>query len=333
MSVHRSLAPAVVLGAALLLAACAGQVGPEGPAGPEGPQGPSGPAGESITTADLSCGECHNATTLISGKEAAWSTSQHGSGTSFARGTSSSCAGCHSGGAFSERISAGLHPGEVESGDPDPTRQDCRACHKIHETYTSADFALETSDPVEFYAFEGVTFDGGSGNLCANCHQPRGGRGEAVNGEVQVTSTHWGPHHGPQSSFLLGVSGSGVEGSPAAHYSAVENTCVGCHMGEGADHSFAPSVDRCQACHADAESFDINGTQTEVQAMLDELEALLIAEGLLDEEGHPAVIAVPEAQADALWNWIAIAHEDRSLGVHNPAYTRALLEYSLETMR
>ena len=41
---------------------------------------------------------------------------------------------------------------------------------------------------------------------------------------------------------------------------------------------------------------------------------------------------VPEAQAAALWNWIYIAHEDGSLGVHNPAYTKALIEAGLEAL-
>lgn len=286
-----------------------------------------------MTTADLSCVECHNDTDIITGKHASWSLSQHGSGGSFVRGTSSSCAGCHSGSAFTEMVEAGLNPGSIESGDPDPTRQDCRTCHQIHETYTAEDWALETTEPVDFYAFEGVTYDGGEGNMCVNCHQPRRGIDEAVDGQIEITSTHWGPHHGPQSAMLLGIAGAGAEGSPSSHYSMVEGTCVTCHLGENDSHTFAPSLAACTACHADAESFDINGTQTEVQELLDELEELLIAEGLLDEEGHPAVQSVPEDQADALWNWIYIAHEDASLGVHNPAYTRALLELSLESMR
>ena len=66
-----------------------------------------------------------------------------------------------------------------------------------------------------------------------------------------------------------------------------------------------------------------------IDMVYDELEEKLVAEGLLDEEGHPAVQALPEDRANALWNWIYIAHEDGTLGVHNPAYTKALLEASL----
>jgi hypothetical protein len=228
-------------------------------------------------------------------------------------------------------IAAGTNPGAVEAGDPEPTRQDCRACHQIHTTYTGEDWALTTTDPVELYAFEGVTFDGGNGNLCVNCHQPRRQIAEAdADGNIEVDSTHWGPHHGPQSAMLLGLGGGGdVEGAPSSHATMVENTCVGCHLGS---HAFEASVASCTACHADAENFDVNGAQTEVQAMLDELQEALVAKGLLDEEGEPVVGVYPAAEASALWNWIYIAHEDGSLGVHNSAYTKALLEASLAAL-
>ena len=337
----------LLLVAALALAACAGPEGPQGPEGPagpagpqgpEGPAGPAGPAGEAGAAgelADLTCTECHNDTTLITSLQAELSTSGHGTGESFARGTSASCAGCHSGGGFTAAVEAGLNPGEVEAGDPHPTRQDCRTCHEIHTTYTAEDFALETTDPVDLYAVEGATYDGGQGNLCANCHQPRRGFPEAVDGMITDITSHWGPHHGPQSSMLLGVAGAGVEGQPSIHYAGVEDTCVACHMGESRSHTFEASVAACQACHADAESFDINGVQTEIQEELDRLGDLLVAQGVLDEnspEGHPIVTEAPEGVATALYNWLYIAHEDGSLGVHNPPYTRALLQAAFDAL-
>jgi hypothetical protein len=155
-----------------------------------------------MTATDLSCTECHNDTTQLTGKQAALSLSLHGTGTAFVRGTSASCAGCHSGGGFSERIAAGLGPDEVEAGDPNPTRQDCRTCHQIHTTYTMDDFALETTDPVALFAIEGATYDGGEGNLCVNCHQPRRAGPVAEDGMITGISEHWGPHHGPQRKRL-----------------------------------------------------------------------------------------------------------------------------------
>jgi len=316
---------------AIVLTACAGaagDTGPSGPAGVAGPAGAEGPAGVAPSAADLACMECHNDTTVIVGKAAAWDESGHGTGESYVRGTSASCAGCHSGGAFSAMVAAGLNPSEVEAGDPDPTRQDCRACHEIHTTFTGDDWALETTDPVAFYAFEGQVFDGGEGNLCVNCHQPRRAIAEAVDGMIEITSTHWGPHHGPQSTMLLGIGGAGVEGRASAHALMVEDTCVSCHLGEGDDHTFEPSDAACTSCHADLEDFDLNGVQTEVDALAAELGEKLEAAGLL-LDGHPNPGTFPEAQAQAAWNWIYIVLEDGSSGVHNPAYTKAMLEAGL----
>jgi hypothetical protein len=106
-------------------------------------------------------------------------------------------------------------------------------------------------------------------------------------------------------------------------------------MGENASHTFAPDVAVCQGCHEDAENFDIGGVQTEVQAMLDELGDLLVAEGVLSEnspDGHPTVTEAPENVGIALYNWIYVAHEDKSLGVHNPGYTKDLLQAGLDAM-
>lgn len=298
--------------------------------GCEGKQGPAGPPGE---VADLTCAQCHNDTNLITGKLNQWSESGHGMGEAYLRGTSANCAGCHSGNAFAARVDAGLAPNELDAGDPDPTRQDCRACHRIHNTFSQADWAVRGTDAVAFYAVEGATYDGGKGNLCANCHQPRRTIPAAVDGMISGITSHWGPHHGGQGSMLLGVAGAGnVQGSPSTHYQIVGDTCVHCHMGDGRNHTYEAEVDRCQQCHTGATNFDINGTQTEVQAMLDELGNKLVALGLIDEnspDGHPIVSSAPEAQAIALWNWIYVSHEDKSRGVHNPAYTRALLEASL----
>jgi hypothetical protein len=281
------------------------------------------------------CMGCHNDTTLITGKKTAWSESMHGTGTAYLRGTSADCAGCHSGGGFSAMVAAGLTPDTVEAGDPEPTRQDCRACHQIHVSYSAADWALETTAPVAFFALEGAIYDGGKGNLCANCHQPRATVAAAdPNGMINVSSTHWGPHHGPQSAMLLGLAGAGdVVGRPSAHAMLVRDTCVTCHLGKDASHSFEPAVSVCQTCHSDAEDFDIDGVQTEVEGLIAQVSELLKAKGLLDEEEEPIVGKYPAAEASALWNYIYISHEDKSLGVHNPGYTKALLNAAVEALQ
>ena len=286
----------------------------------------------SVFAQEDGCTECHNDTTALPGRATAWGDSLHGTGEAYVRAASAGCAGCHSGGAFSEMVAAGQNPSEVEVGDLNPTRQDCRACHQVHTTYTGADWALETTEPVALYAFEGVTFDGGKGNLCANCHQPRRAIA-AEGGIVNWSSSHYGPHHGPQSAMLLGVGGAGeVEGAPSAHATMVADTCVSCHVDPAGGHTFEPFLAACTGCHADAENFDINGVQTAVEEKLTALHEALVAKGMLDEEGHSVPGEYPEAEANALWNYIYIADEDKSLGAHNSAYTLALLDASLAAL-
>jgi hypothetical protein len=287
-----------------------------------------------MTIESLTCTECHNDTSLITGKRAAWQESLHGSGVAFIEeGPRNTCAGCHSGATFSAMVAAGQNFTEVETGDANPTHQDCRTCHQIHTTYTSEDWALETNEPVT-QVVSGLTFDGGAGNLCANCHQAR----RYIDDFASTTTTgsfdvpvRFNPHLSVQGDILLGSGGAGVEGQPGAHYNMVENTCVGCHMGEGDNHLMEPQLATCQGCHADAESYDVNGMQTAVDARMAELATALQAAGLLDETGTPVEGTYEEAQAIALWNYGTIL-EDASRGVHNPNYVNALLDAAFEAL-
>ena len=108
-------------------------------------------------------------------------------------------------------------------------------------------------------------------------------------------------------------------------------------------------VARCQTCHADTKNFDVNGVQTEVKAMLEELHTLFVDNKLLNPEtdlwgiwdeaagkfvnpSADAPLVVPVAVAQAMWNYKFVTY-DQSNGAHNAAYAKALLEAALETMR
>jgi len=107
---------------------------------------------------------------------------------------------------------------------------------------------------------------------------------------------------------------------------------VHCHMGDDRDHHFEPEVNRCVKCHPDATNFDINGVQSTVLALVDQLGAELLRLGLINEngpDGHPIVTEAPEDEGIALWNWVYVAHEDKSNGVHNSDYAIAMLEEGL----
>jgi len=333
---------AVVIAATMLFTACAGQKGPAGPQGPVGPAGPAGPAGPTAAAADsnptdLTCTQCHNDTSQLSGKEVAWAASVHGSGPAAAyAGPNPTCTGCHSSSGFNAAIAAGVNNADAQkTALANPGRIDCRACHEIHKTYTSDDWTLKTVAPVKLVALD-ATYDAGMGNLCANCHQQRTAFPAAKDGKVSVTSTHWGGHHGPEAALILGVGGAGgVTGKPAAHYTTVKDTCVTCHLGGAgpdASHTFAPNVATCVKCHADAKDFDVNGVQTEIKGKLDQVKTALQRKGLFDKDGVAVVGDYPEAQAAALWNYLFVL-EDKSNGVHNSDFANALLDSALTALK
>ncbi|MBM3144224.1 MAG: hypothetical protein FJ010_04480 [Chloroflexi bacterium] len=298
----------------------------------------------SVFAQEDGCTECHNSSGTISAKGAGWQASGHGSGEAYIEEYGrNSCAFCHSGNAFSAAVAAGQNFSQLEVGAPEPARQDCYTCHQIHETYTGADWALETSDPVVMVT-SGATFDGGSGNLCANCHQARrylaNFAAKDASGNViadqYTTGRRFNTHYSVQADVLVGAGDFGVVGEPGAHYAMVQDTCVGCHMsGETANHSNDPQLTTCQACHADAESFDVNGYLTAFEEKYAELEAALVDKGMLtvNEDGTTSGVegtyATGPAQALFFYN---LVHEDGSEGIHNPAYFTALLENALAAL-
>ena len=204
----------------------------------------------------------------------------------------------------------------------------------------------------------------GNSNLCANCHQSRRAEPNTASpGETfTITSTHYGPHHGAQANVLAGVGFAEIDGSydyPTAesstHLTGV--SCVGCHMGEyekgAGGHSFEPSVANCTDCHTGITNFDWHNVQTEMQALLDQLRDLLLDKGILEQDVeekyevdpetgdivkvvttggyHPVKGTYDMTLVQAFFNWVGL-EEDRSKGVHNPAYFKALLNNSIEAV-
>jgi hypothetical protein len=362
MSIKKMLILAGVIVVALLfLAACtgpAGQVGPAGPAGPIGPAGPVGPAGANPKAADLTCTQCHNDTTLIDGKLYAWQMSKHGTENEdwLAEGTTQACSACHSGAAYINRMAANQSFADWAAAKditlPDPTPQTCRICHNIHTTYTKDDFSLRTTAAVTLVLGK-QTFDKGMGNLCVTCHQARryladfaskDASGNVIAGKYDVTS-RFNPHLSPQADMMLGVGGAGtVQGSPAQHYNNTTDSCVTCHLGDSANHTFVAEASACLACHSDAKAdangfvdvnFDSNGVgaRAKIQSKYDALVKALTDAKMLDANGSAvAAKGVDEAKAFPLWVYGFIT-EDGSMGAHNPPYANALLDAALAEMK
>jgi hypothetical protein len=336
----------VLIAATVLITACAGAQGEPGPAGPAGPAGPQGEPGPAAVTTDLTCTECHNDTSIITSKKANWEESLHGKGTAFAEeGDRNTCAFCHSGDVFSAAIAAGQNFSQVEEGTANPTHQDCRTCHQIHVTYTSADWALETDAAVTTVT-SGATFDGGAGNLCANCHQARrylAGFVDKTDPTKYAVTARFNTHYSVQVDTLMGTidvnTALGVDGKPGAHYAMIEDTCVGCHMGDGRNHRMEPQLTTCVACHADATDYNVNGAVTAFEEKVVQLHDALVAKGLINEDGtnivknadgSPVLLDAPQASALFVYHLI---EEDASKSVHNPNYFNALVDASLEALK
>ncbi len=337
-----ALLPVIIFAASC--AAPAGTVGPPGPAGPSGPPGPAGPAA-SVATAE--CSACHNDSTTLLAKQLQYQKSGHFLLGDFER-NDAGCAVCHTSEGFTERIATNSI--EIAGDIEDPTPQNCRTCHEIHTTFTEADYDLRVSGPVTL-ELTGDTIDLGEGNLCASCHQPRWSYEipQAGGGDVEITSTRFGPHHGPQSTMLFGLAGYGEFKGSNVH-AAVPDACVTCHMADAygtqsGGHTWKMAYEYhgsevantagCQSCHVDLEEFDRNGSQTEIQALIDELGELLVAEGLitesgLDGSGIPGTFS--SEQAGALWNYKTVI-EDKSVGVHNPQFAKFLLQTAIDALK
>lgn len=320
---------------AMVLTSC------EGPAGPTGPEGPQGPAGDNGIA---SCGQCHDLSTDLYAKVIQWETSLHAIGGHFER-NDATCAICHTHEGYVDNLATGA--GSSEAALIDPTPINCRTCHKIHDTYTSDDWALRSTEPVTF--FDGtVSKDFGVGNQCASCHQSRSYDVAVIGGaDIAVTSSRYGPHYGPQSNIISGngfvqLTGSANYPSTNPHANVVGG-CVGCHMAPGygvqnGGHTFRMlrtdgttyNLNGCTGCHASMTSADVTAFKGEVQVLYDSLLNVLVSKGLLTTAGNTVLGTYSPEKAAAMGNWRTV-YGDHSMGVHNPGLIKAVLQNSIET--
>lgn len=317
--------------------------GPAGPAGEDGADGNNGTNGTDGVDGNVTCLVCHSDENLTL-KMNEFARSSHKVGLVDAeRGGSWSagCVKCHTSEGFIEFAETGSNNGGIPAGD---NAFECRTCHGIHTTFEAQDYALRTSDATwdvddTPFLLKDMNMFGIHGNstICANCHQSRRAEPnvDVPGATFNITSTHYGPHHGAQANVLAGFGFAEIPGTvayPAAgsadHLAA---SCTGCHLYEGS-HTFMPSLASCNECHATT-SFDYGGIQTEVEDLFEELRDLLVAAGVLEyvdaDEAYEPVVGVHNmVLARAFFNWVGL-EEDRSMGAHNPKYVKALLKNSI----
>ena len=262
----------------------------------EGPQGPAGANGTNGKDANATCTLCHNFSDTIIVKMFQYDASKHASASTIAEAARATCSGCHSHEGFLEKLQT---HSTVTHAYADAAPINCRTCHQIHSTYTPADWTLRDVTPVMPYIDTTTTIDlslaiagggtDGTSNLCGKCHQARQAVPPLTNPKgtdtIAITSSRWGPHHGPQ--FLM-LAGKGAYEMGASPFRITNHkgfaTCRNCHLGTAqgnfvGGHTLwmsstetGDNVAVCKGCHPSiGTTFDYNGVQTDVSNKLNQL--------------------------------------------------------------
>lgn len=239
--------------------------------------------------------------------------------------------------------------------------------HLTGEIYTPGSFPLRVpAGPADYALLEKSSAAGLSdgtpageyttGNACMWCHKSRKDVTNYITASNNITSTHWGPHEGPQADVYTGLGGYHYAGKTYdnSSHQAFENGCIKCHMpsidsnqGVG-NHSFAPHVSTCTSagCHANAKNFDVGGGKSAMSAGIQELRVALNTKGWLTRSETapyaplsateladpqvkldltmPGVMGLTADQTGALYNYLILARGSAG-GVHNPIYVRQLV--------
>jgi formate-dependent nitrite reductase cytochrome c552 subunit len=354
----------IIVASSLLFIQCTSDVitGPQGLAGIDGTDGTNGTDGTDGTdgvdgvdgVGAASCITCHS-DSHREPIESSYAQSDHANqsimydGRTLAEYTNRTyCAECH----VSQGHVEFLETGAVAAVFDAPEAISCETCHDKHGTFDfendGYDYALRSFDPVPLRKVNAdyVIDYGDKSNACITCHQPRtiprldADEAGVEDGLIEVPN-RYGPHYGAQSIMLEGIYGAEIAGTtsyPTAVSSAHRNgaSCVSCHMGEpnegDGQHSMVPTFAACTNCHGDGAETLMTNLQTEVDGYMAELEVLFTAQGLLDAEGNLVYnVDYPATVADAYWNY-KMVYYDHSKGVHNPAYTRAMLKNAIEAV-
>jgi hypothetical protein len=303
------------------------------------------------------CSQCHDAPTHHI-KSAAWANSMHAVTTRDPAGNAS-CVGCHTGSGFITKMNG------AKITDTTYHSIDCATCHEPHGLTSPSDAPHLVRSMASVTLADGTKVtNGGTGTLCMQCHQARQNASTYV--DATAGSAHYGPHEGPQADMLAGTNGYtyGQKIPSSAHGDVVQNACVDCHMQTVAstdaaflnagDHTFkttyAPAgkpavnlVGACQSCHGpDVTQFDfalfdyngdgvIEGVQTEVQHLLDQLSTMLPPNNSV-KTSLTIDNSWTKPQLEAAYNWLFVTN-DGSRGVHNTAYTVGLLKASIANLQ
>lgn len=355
---------AILAGMTLVFSNCTKE-GPAGPAGANGQDGVNGTDGTDGVDGNSTCLECHTAVYMdgiasafaehkhVIGSSWGRGTSgscgachSHDGFVEFARSgerigaavsTPLSCASCHANhGSLEDGIGAPMRAiGAAQSLAIDGAVYEhgagnlCANCHQARRASTGYDNATEaatysrkfTGEDIEAYSHAAVGPNGSIDLIGDTLFVVF----DVPTTHVYTSSTHAGPHHGPQANIFAADIGT-VAGAPFDRDHHTD--CVSCHLSlatVGGGHTFAPDIAMCNDCHGDA--LDITAEQAAIATRLHAVGEALEAIGAIhiaDDGVHPMYASLPRGEWNAFWNYMCLV-EDKSEGAHNFSYAKQLL--------
>jgi hypothetical protein len=301
------------------------------------------------------CGQCHDASGQYI-KVPEWKNSSHAVGSTTPSGpTRMNCVPCHTAMGYASRGDTSTNTSWMPIT--------CVACHDPHDATNP--HQLRTIGPVTI-GDGTVIANAGTCEICMSCHHGRNGSATNNVVKFKMGLATWiggssfGPHDGPQTDLFMGANGItyGKNIPSSAHRDAVDNPCVTCHMQPTAStdaafllaggHTFsvlytsgATNIQMtavCAQCHGAITNFNlvredyngdgiIEGVQTEVQHLLDQLSTFLPPDTTVKSSLSTSTNWTIQ-QLNAAYNW-QMVNNDGSLGVHNTAYAVGLLKASI----
>ncbi|OGU15306.1 MAG: hypothetical protein A2X61_12460 [Ignavibacteria bacterium GWB2_35_12] len=320
--------------------------------GPEGPAGPS---------AEIVCAVCHGADADdVNLKFNQYHLSRHNTGVIYEEEAGRlACGGCHTGDGFAEAATLGQNDPVSKAS----SKINCKACHTIHKNFDTTDFARRITAGFAL-RHTGAMIDQKDGNLCSKCHQARPFTRTVPDTISRVSGTtysRFGPHYGVVANVVT-MNGpyqiTGDDTYPTINqHASLPKGCVSCHMGSdpsnpaAGGHTFLMTppnlakIVECRNCH-DSTTISKAAIQNDIGPKLVIYRQALIDKGWLDTtaavsaEGYnvlgeyfradQAKVAFPNpTDVEVVLNYLYVA-KDRSKGVHNPAYIKALVNNGLQ---
>jgi len=180
--------------------------------------------------------------------------------------------------------------------------------------------------------------------VCGQCHNGRGTT--ATDAYLASSTSRPSAHHSNQFNSLLGVGGAEDWSTPPARQSGTHalapGQCATCHM-PNSRHTFTVSYDGCAPCHTASDAANRAATlkaeiSTDLLALANRLSNWAVKQGWSAQSWDytsniptgqvvPKQSLIPKAVLEARHNYYYIVISG-DLGVHNPFYTRYLVEWS-----